>query len=122
MDRFREILVAGKVNVLSSTVRYVSPNATPVLAYAPRREAFAIIQMSNVGLSPDQQAHAQAVTRQEFIRRAVRKIVRPDLSASIPRWITRSSTACLRRAGRRSSGPRTATRTSARHSQSGRTV
>jgi len=64
MDRFREILVAGKVNVLSSTVRYVSPNATPVLAYAPRREAFAIIQMSNVGLSPDQQAHAQAVTRQ----------------------------------------------------------
>src|SRR6266498_942998 len=64
MDRFREILVAGKMDVLSSTVRYVSPNATPALAYAPRRAAFAIIQMSNVGLSRDAQAHAEAVTRQ----------------------------------------------------------
>ena len=64
MDRFREILVAGKMNVLSSTVRYVTPNATPALAYAPRRPAFAIIQMSNVGLSPDAQARAEAVTRQ----------------------------------------------------------
>jgi decaprenylphospho-beta-D-ribofuranose 2-oxidase len=64
MDRFREILVAGKLNVLSSTVRYVAPNATPALAYAPHKPAFAIIQMSNVGLSADAQAHAQAVTRQ----------------------------------------------------------
>ncbi len=64
MDRFREILLAGKMNVLSSTVRYVTPNATPALAYAPRRPAFAIIQMSNVGLSPDAQARAEAVTRQ----------------------------------------------------------
>ncbi len=64
MDRLREILIAGKMNVLSSTVRYVAPNATPALAYAPRRPAFAIIQMSNVGLSADEQAHAQAVTRQ----------------------------------------------------------
>src|SRR5437773_1388532 len=64
MDRFREILVAGKMNVLSSTVRYVTPNATPALPYAPRREAFAIIQMSNVGLTPDAQARAEAVTRQ----------------------------------------------------------
>jgi FAD/FMN-containing dehydrogenase len=64
MDRFREILAAGHVNLLSSTVRYVAPNATPALAYAPRRAAFAIIQMSNVGLSADAQAHAEAVTRQ----------------------------------------------------------
>ena len=64
MDRFREILLAGKMNVLSSTVRYVSPNATPTLAYAPRRPAFAIIQMSNVGLSEDAQARARAVTQQ----------------------------------------------------------
>jgi hypothetical protein len=63
MDRFREILVAGKMNVLSSTVRYVTPNATPALAYTPRREAFAIIQMSNVGLTPGEQAHAADVTR-----------------------------------------------------------
>ena len=64
MDRFRAILRAGHMNVLSSTVRYVSPNATPVLAYAPTRPAFAIIQMSNVGLSPDAQAHARDVTQQ----------------------------------------------------------
>jgi decaprenylphospho-beta-D-ribofuranose 2-oxidase len=64
MNRFRDILMAGKMNVLSSTVRYVSPNATPVLAYAPRQEAFAIIQMSNVGLDSAGQAHAAAVTRQ----------------------------------------------------------
>ena len=64
MDRFREILREGTMNVLSSTVRYVSPNATPALAYAPKRAAFAIIQMSNVGLSADAQAHARAVTQQ----------------------------------------------------------
>ena len=63
MDRFREILLAGKMNVLSSTVRYVTPNATPALAYAPRREAFAIIQMSNVDLSPAGQVQAAALTQ-----------------------------------------------------------
>lgn len=64
MDRFREILVAGKMNVLSSTVRYVTPNATPTLAYAPEKPAFAIIQMSNVQLAPEAQAHAASVTQQ----------------------------------------------------------
>ena len=64
MDRFREILVAGEVNVLSSTVRYVTPNSTPALAYAPSGDVFAIIQMSNVGLSAGAQAHAEAVTRE----------------------------------------------------------
>jgi decaprenylphospho-beta-D-ribofuranose 2-oxidase len=71
MDRFREILVAGHVNVLSSTVRYVAPNATPALAYAPRRAAFAIIQMSNVGLAADAQAHAEALT-QELVDAALK--------------------------------------------------
>ncbi len=64
MDRFREILLAGEMNVLSATVRYVTPNSTPALAYAPHGDVFAIIQMSNVGLSADAQAHAEAVTRQ----------------------------------------------------------
>ena len=64
MDRFRDILVAGNLNVLSATVRYVTPNSTPALAYAPSGDAFAIIQMSNVGLSADAQAHAEVVTRQ----------------------------------------------------------
>jgi decaprenylphospho-beta-D-ribofuranose 2-oxidase len=63
MDRFREILVADHANVLSSTVRYVTANSTPALAYAPQHDAFAIIQMSNVGLSAEEQARAQAVTR-----------------------------------------------------------
>jgi len=63
MDRFREILLTGKMNVLSSTVRYVTPNAIPQLAYAPRRDAFAIIQMSNVDLSPEGQARTASVTR-----------------------------------------------------------
>ena len=35
-----------------------------MLAYAPDKDVFAIIQMSNVGLSPEGQAHAEAVTRQ----------------------------------------------------------
>jgi hypothetical protein len=63
MDRFRAILLEGKLNVISSTVRYVAPNDIPALAYAPRRPAFAIIQMSNVGLSQAAQAHAAEVTR-----------------------------------------------------------
>jgi decaprenylphospho-beta-D-ribofuranose 2-oxidase len=64
MDRFRDILRTGRMNVLSATVRYVSPNATPQLAYAPSRPAFAIIQMSNVELSAEEQAHTRDVTRQ----------------------------------------------------------
>lgn len=64
MDRFRAILLRGRLNVMSATVRYVAPNATPALAYAPERAAFAIIQMSNVGLSPEAQEHAASVTRE----------------------------------------------------------
>jgi FAD/FMN-containing dehydrogenase len=64
MDRFRRILLDGEMNVLSSTVRYVGPNATPALAYAPEKATFAIIQMSNVTLSQQGQARAEAVTRQ----------------------------------------------------------
>jgi len=63
MDRFREILLADDANVLSSTVRYVTANATPALAYAPQRDALAVIQMSNVGLSATAQARAEATTR-----------------------------------------------------------
>ena len=35
-----------------------------VLAYAPHKDVFAIIQMSNVGLSPEGQARAERVTRE----------------------------------------------------------
>jgi decaprenylphospho-beta-D-ribofuranose 2-oxidase len=64
MDRFRRILLEGKMNVLSSTVRYVAPNDTPALAYAPRKSTFAVIQMSNVPLSREGQSRAERVTRQ----------------------------------------------------------
>jgi FAD/FMN-containing dehydrogenase len=64
MDRFREILLVGDMNVLSSTVRYVKANRTPALAYAPDRDVFAIIQMSNVGLSATAQDRAARVTRE----------------------------------------------------------
>ena len=63
MDRFRTVLRDGRMNVISSTVRYVGPNATPVLAYAPTRPVFAIIHMSNVGLDSASQAGARDVTR-----------------------------------------------------------
>jgi FAD/FMN-containing dehydrogenase len=63
MDRFRQILLDGDMNVLSSTVRYVAPNDTPTLAYAPLKPTFAIIQMSNVPLSKKGQASAEQVTR-----------------------------------------------------------
>ena len=64
MDKFRSILLDNDMNVMSSTVRYVSPNATPVLAYAPTEPVFAIIQMSNVGLDSASQAKTADVTRQ----------------------------------------------------------
>lgn len=64
MDRFREILLRHEANVMSSTVRFVAANPTPVLAYAPSRDAFAIIQMSNVPLSAAGQEAAARLTRE----------------------------------------------------------
>ena len=63
MDRFREILLAGDMNVLSATVRYVTSNSTPALAYAPAGDVFAVIHMSNVPLSVDGQERTADVTR-----------------------------------------------------------
>src|SRR6266516_665450 len=64
LDEFRRILTDGHMNVVSSTIRYVKANDETYLAYAPREDAFAIIQMSNVGLSQREQRHTQAVTQQ----------------------------------------------------------
>lgn len=63
MDAFRRILVEGRMDVISSTIRFVKHNDETVLAYAPREDCFAIIQMSNVGLSAADQEHAAKVTR-----------------------------------------------------------
>lgn len=64
LDRLREILVAAKTNVLSATVRFVTPDSTTTLAYAPHREVFAVVLLFNVGLSAEAQAEAEAVTQQ----------------------------------------------------------
>ena len=63
MDRFRNILVSGNVNVLSATIRYVAPDSTAALSYAPRTEMFAIVLLLNVGLSVPAQAAATVVTQ-----------------------------------------------------------
>jgi FAD/FMN-containing dehydrogenase len=71
MDDFRKILQEGKMDVISSTVRYVKANDETALAYAPNEDCFAIIQMSNVGLSKEEQANAERVT-QEIVDAAIR--------------------------------------------------
>ena len=63
MDRFRSLLQQHDLNVISFTIRYVKANDETYLAYAPREDCFAIIQMSNVGLSPEAQAATAAATR-----------------------------------------------------------
>lgn len=70
MDAFRAILVAGKMDVVSSTIRFVKANDETALAYSPKEDSFAIIQMSNVGLSANEQAHAAKVT-QDLVDAAV---------------------------------------------------
>ena len=63
MDEFRSILIESDMNVISSTVRYVKANDETYLSYAPDEDAFAIIHMSNVGLSKEGQVKAEATTR-----------------------------------------------------------
>lgn len=64
MDSFRNILQTEKMNVLSSTIRYVKANDETDLSYCPREDCFAVILMSNVSLSKEGQAHAEKVTQQ----------------------------------------------------------
>jgi decaprenylphospho-beta-D-ribofuranose 2-oxidase len=71
MDAFRKILQQGRMDVISSTVRYVKANDETALAYAPKEDCFAIIQMSNVGLSQEEQANAERVT-QEIVDASIR--------------------------------------------------
>ena len=71
MDAFRTILADGRMDVISSTIRFVRKNDEVALAYAPKEDCFAIIQMSNVGLSSQDQEHAARVT-QELVDAAIR--------------------------------------------------
>ncbi len=63
MDEFRGILQKDKMNVISSTVRYVKANNETYMAYCPKEDCFAIIQMSNVGLSKDAQDKVEKTTQ-----------------------------------------------------------
>ena len=64
MDSFRKILQDGHMDVVSSTIRFVKANDSVYLSYLPKEDGFAIIQMSNVGLSKEAQEHTRDVTRQ----------------------------------------------------------
>ena len=63
MDRSRSIFEEGDVNLLSATVRFVTPDSTAMLAYAPREEMFAVAHLTNVGLSPSDQARTERATQ-----------------------------------------------------------
>jgi hypothetical protein len=63
MDAFRKILQDGHMNVISSTIRFVKANNETYLSYLPHDDGFSIIQMSNVGLSKQAQAHTAEVTQ-----------------------------------------------------------
>ncbi len=64
MDEFREILLKNKMNVISFTIRYVKANNESLMSYAPKEDAFAIIQMSNVGLSKKSQDKTEKTTQE----------------------------------------------------------
>jgi FAD/FMN-containing dehydrogenase len=64
MDRFRDVLLKRDMNVISATIRYVKANNETYLPYAPKEDCFAIIQMSNVGLSATEQARTKAATQE----------------------------------------------------------
>jgi len=63
IDRFRDIILERDLNVISFTIRYVKANDETYLPYAPTEDCFAIIHMSNVGLSEAEQAATEAATQ-----------------------------------------------------------
>lgn len=63
MRDFRRILVDDDVNVISSTIRYVHANDEATLSYAPTKDAFSIIVMSNIGLDRVDVGQARATAR-----------------------------------------------------------
>ncbi|NBX91900.1 MAG: FAD-binding oxidoreductase [Proteobacteria bacterium] len=71
MEEFRQILLGSGMNVISSTIRYVKANDEVDLAYCPKENCFAIIQMSNVGLSDSEQEKAR-LTTQKLVDSAIK--------------------------------------------------
>ncbi len=60
---FKRILEEDKTNVISFTIRYVHPNNEAALSYAPSEDSFAVIYYSNVPLTEEGLAQAQATQR-----------------------------------------------------------
>lgn len=71
IDDLKKILLENKMNVISFTVRYIKANNEIYMPYAPNEDAFAVIQMSNVGLSEKDQAKAEKAT-QKIVDAAVK--------------------------------------------------
>ncbi len=71
MEQFRNIIIEDKTNIVSSTIRFVKANDDIQLAYAPKRDAFAIIVMSNVGLDTKSLRKTE-VTTQKMVDAAIK--------------------------------------------------
>ena len=63
MDDFRTIIRDDKINIISSTIRYVKANDESYLSYAPNQDAFSVIVMSNISLEQDDVKQAEASTQ-----------------------------------------------------------
>lgn len=63
LEEFGQSLKASNLNVISSTIRYVKANDEVDLSYAPQKDCFAIIQMSNVELTEKAQLQAAQATQ-----------------------------------------------------------
>lgn len=63
MDDFRTIIQQDKINIISSTIRYVKANDESMLSYAPKEDAFSVIVMSNISLEPAEVKKAEQSTQ-----------------------------------------------------------
>lgn len=63
LSGFKTILQEDGVNVISFTVRYVKANNESMLSYCPLEDCFAVIFMTNVGLSATEQNKIQTTVQ-----------------------------------------------------------
>jgi decaprenylphospho-beta-D-ribofuranose 2-oxidase len=63
MDKFRDIITEDKVNIISSTIRYVKANDEIMLPYASKQDAFSVIVMSNISLDKQEVLKAERSTQ-----------------------------------------------------------
>ncbi len=63
MDDFRTIINEDNINIISSTIRYVKANDEIMLPYAPTKDAFSVIVMSNISLEQAEVEKAELSTQ-----------------------------------------------------------